>query len=338
MDEIISLNQIDEVNLETTEENETPMNINEEIVIFSGGGSIDFEEYPVDSGFVWYNEETGMYSTKEVDVSGKVDKPSTSTNQQVVTVKPNGETEGVGLASNSSLATFGAIPRYQNPAYDDADTPPQNMGNLVVADPTKPLHVVNKRFAEDNFVSKTDEALKIYGTDSQGNQVAWTFRNTNNTKNTVAGRDSNGNIQVSETPINDTDATAKKYVDDKFNGANKAVSFVNYSSMITSLNALGNTSYSVGQNIMIVTLAVPELWVSEVAETSVAYTYVSDDDFVNQLTTNGSVQVGYYKLSALEIQKVDLTEYVKNTDYGANGKAGVVDVRAFFGLTTDQWG
>ena len=73
MDEIISLNQIDEISLETTEENETPMNINEGVVIFSGGGSIDFEEYPVDSGFVKYNAETGLYSTEEIDLSGKAD-------------------------------------------------------------------------------------------------------------------------------------------------------------------------------------------------------------------------------------------------------------------------
>lgn len=121
------------------------------------------------------------------------------------------------------------------------------------------------------------------------------------------------------------------YVDEKFNGANKAVSFVNYSSMISSLNALPNTSYNVGQNIMIVTLSVPDLWVSEVVEESVTYAYVSDDDFVTGLTTNGSVQVGHYKLSALETQKVDLTEYVKNTDYATDGKGGVVKVNQTYG-------
>ena len=77
-----------------------------------------------------------------------------------------------------------------------------------------------------------------------------------------------------ESSASSTLDSANAYADNKFNGANKAVSFVNYSSMITSLNTLSNTSYSVGQNIMIVTLNVPDLWVSEVAETSVAYTYV----------------------------------------------------------------
>lgn len=120
--------------------------------------------------------------------------------------------------------------------------------------------------------------------------------------------------------------TAKEYTDEKFNGANKSVSFVNYSSMISSLNILGNNNYNVGQNIMIVTLKVPDLWVSEIAEESIAYTYVSDTDFINELATNGSVQVGHYRLSALETQKVDLTEYVKFTDYATANKAGVVKV------------
>lgn len=112
---------------------------------------------------------------------------------------------------------------------------------------------------------------------------------------------------------NDSEISSQltNYVDDKFNGANKAVSFINYSSMIASLNTLGNTSYNVGQNIMVITLEVPDLWVSEITEEINPYTYVSDDDFINELKTNGSVQVGYYKLSALETQKVDLNDYIK---------------------------
>lgn len=113
-------------------------------------------------------------------------------------------------------------------------------------------------------------------------------------------------------PTSGTEATPKHYVDGLFNGANKSESFTDYSSMITSLNTLDDTGYAVGQNIMIVTLNVPDLWVSKIAEESVAYTYVSDDEFINELNTNGFVQVGYYSLSALETQKVDLTEYDKS--------------------------
>lgn len=148
--------------------------------------------------------------------------------------------------------------------------------------------------------------------------------NCQNAKYTIPVRDGTGNFYVGN-PTQLYHTANKIYVDDKFNGANKAVSFVNYSAMISSLNTIPNNNYNVGQNIMIVTLQVPDLWVSEITDESVAYTYVSDDDFINELTTNGSVQVGYYKLSALETQKVDLTEYVKNTDYAIdNGQAGIV--------------
>lgn len=97
-------------------------------------------------------------------------------------------------------------------------------------------------------------------------------------------------------------------------GANQSVTFESYSAMVSALNTLSNDVYNVGQNVMIVTLNVPDLWVSENAEAAVEFTYSSDEDFTNQLSTNGYVQVGYYKLSALETQKVDLNEYAKNTD------------------------
>ena len=38
-----------------------------------GGNSIQFEEDPVDSGYVKYNQETGFYSTEEIDLSGEAD-------------------------------------------------------------------------------------------------------------------------------------------------------------------------------------------------------------------------------------------------------------------------
>ena len=99
-------------------------------------------------------------------------------------------------------------------------------------------------------------------------------------------------------------------------GAAQAVSYGNYSTMITALNALHNDTYLVSQNIMIVTLDVPDLWVSSIAETSVPYTYTNDAAIISALEANGSVQIGYYVLSALETQKVDLSDYVKEDSLG----------------------
>ena len=125
-----------------------------------------------------------------------------------------------------------------------------------------------------------------------------------------------GNVSKANTAAEEAVTIAK--------GANVSLSFGNYASMISVFNALGNDVYRVGQNIMIVTLNVPDLWVSEIAETSTTYTYTSDEEFANELKTNGTVQVGFYKLSALETQKVDLTNYVKNTDVATASKLGLV--------------
>lgn len=112
------------------------------------------------------------------------------------------------------------------------------------------------------------------------------------------------------------------------NNTNKAVVYSDYESMVEDLNTLADTAYVIGQNFFIVTLNVPDLWVSGVKTESVPYTYVDDDTLVAEIKTNGSVQIGCYVISALETQKVDLTEYVKFTDYAGNviagEKAGVI--------------
>lgn len=96
-------------------------------------------------------------------------------------------------------------------------------------------------------------------------------------------------------------------------GANQSLSYGNYQTMITAFNALDDDAYNVGQNVMIITLNVPDLWISSIESTSQTYTYTTDAAFINGLETNGYVQVGYYRLSALETQKVDLTNYYTKT-------------------------
>ena len=97
-------------------------------------------------------------------------------------------------------------------------------------------------------------------------------------------------------------------------GANQAISFDNYASMIDALNVLPRDSYNVGQNIMIITLDVPDLWVSYIFDTKHTYSYKTDRDVTNDLKENGYIQVGHYLLSMLETQKADLSEYLKEKD------------------------
>ena len=87
--------------------------------------------------------------------------------------------------------------------------------------------------------------------------------------------------------------------------------------MFAELNAMDNETLKRGWNIYIATLNVPDLWVYRVEESSVTYTYSNDDAFVEQLKEEAVVQVGFYKLAALETSKVDLSEYVKLSVYEA---------------------
>lgn len=124
-------------------------------------------------------------------------------------------------------------------------------------------------------------------------------------------------IETVKTDLESESTKLTNYVDNKFNGSNKAISFDDYSKMISWIKNLTLNdipSYEVGQNIMIVKIDVPDLWLSRKLDSFVNYTYISDDSFINALKVNGSVQVGYFALSMLETQKVELTDYAKKSE------------------------
>lgn len=103
-------------------------------------------------------------------------------------------------------------------------------------------------------------------------------------------------------------------------GANIAIVFDSYSELVTFFNAESD-SLKVGTNLYVKTIDVPDLWISAVEETSVSYTYTTDEDFLTYINGNG--QIGYYKFSELETQKVDLSNYATLTDLsGKVSKSG----------------
>ena len=136
------------------------------------------------------------------------------------------------------------------------------------------------------------------------------------------------------TTTNKTVPTAINEVNSIAKGANQALSYSNYSAMVTAFNALDDDVYNVGQNVMIVTLEVPDLWISGIESTSSTYTYVDDVTIISALQTNGYIQVGYYKLSMLETQKVNLTNYVQNTDYATSSTGGVIKPANSLGINS----
>lgn len=165
---------------------------------------------------------------------------------------------------------------------------------------------------QDEITSQTEITIKkvIFGTnyvdDSTLTQTAQTITNLQSTKQNITDNTLQTTNKTIPSAINEVNSIAK--------GAQQTVSYSNYQTMITAFNSLASDAYNVGQNVMIVTLEVPDLWISSVETTSQAYTYTTDEAIVNALKTNGYIQVGYYKLSALETSKVDLTNYVQKTD------------------------
>ena len=121
-------------------------------------------------------------------------------------------------------------------------------------------------------------------------------------------------------------------------GANQSLVYGDYSTLITAFNALDNETYKVGQNILIIALNVPDLWISEIADESIRYIYTSDDEFIDTLKENGFIQIGYYKLSTLETQKIDLDEVVKFDDYANSITAGVSKVNTTTGIAINVQG
>ena len=92
-------------------------------------------------------------------------------------------------------------------------------------------------------------------------------------------------------------------------GRNQAVAFVDYATMIEALNEYEKDEFKAGQNIYIGVVGVPDLWVYSVEDIRHTYIYESDEDVVEKLTTNTTIQAGFFKLAMLEGQKVDLTTY-----------------------------
>lgn len=107
--------------------------------------------------------------------------------------------------------------------------------------------------------------------------------------------------------ISDIEAIAK--------GAVAGISFMDYATLIETLNSAGETDYAPAQHMLIKTLGVPDVWVYEVSQEHVPYEYIDDETFAVAVV-EGVVQVGYYVLSALETQKVDLTDYVEKYNEG----------------------
>lgn len=87
----------------------------------------------------------------------------------------------------------------------------------------------------------------------------------------------------------------------------EAISYANYSAMITAFNnttTMPYDKYEIGQDVYVEPREVPDLWIKAKSTTSVTFEYTTDAAFINYLTL-GLAQVGYYKFALLETEKVE---------------------------------
>ncbi|MBQ8481003.1 MAG: hypothetical protein IJ532_00515 [Alphaproteobacteria bacterium] len=170
------------------------------------------------------------------------------------------------------------------------------------ANSTKALTSGGAKTALDNKLDKTGTAAKATA-DASGNTITTTYA-----------------TKTELTAVETTANTAKSIAE----GRARAVSFESYSALVTALNAAANTDYKVGDNIFIQAKEVPDLWVYSVESTTTSYSYTTDDALISALEA-GAVQVGYYKIAAMETGKVDLAGYVPTTRK-VNNKALSADI------------
>ena len=79
--------------------------------------------------------------------------------------------------------------------------------------------------------------------------------------------------------------------------------------------------YKVGTNVYIIEREVPDLWISYIEH---SHHEINAEDFsvglketiIEALKNDGSITIGYYTFSALETQKVDLTNYATKDEAG----------------------
>lgn len=137
------------------------------------------------------------------------------------TQKVNGKT----LSSDITLTAsdVGALP--SNTTYvssvngnSGTITDIQTTNNLVTSfsSTTSDSKYPSEKLVKDSLDNKIDEtttAYRIYGTNSNGEQTTLTYNDIQTNGGYIVQRKSNGEIAVPTTPINNSDATSKSYVD-----------------------------------------------------------------------------------------------------------------------------
>lgn len=105
-------------------------------------------------------------------------------------------------------------------------------------------------------------------------------------------------------------------------GRSRSASYATIAAMQTALEGASNTQFKVGDNIFIEAVDVPDFWVSKVNTTKGTDKVPASGSF------NSTYNVGYYTISKLETQKVDLSSYALKSyvDQKVEGNASITGI------------
>lgn len=105
-------------------------------------------------------------------------------------------------------------------------------------------------------------------------------------------------------------------------GRSRSASYATIPAMQTALEGADNSQFKVGDNIFIEAVDVPDFWVSKVNATKGTDKVPASGSF------NATYNVGYYTISKLETQKVDLSSYALKTyvDQKVEGNASIIGI------------
>lgn len=105
-------------------------------------------------------------------------------------------------------------------------------------------------------------------------------------------------------------------------GRSRSASYATIAAMQTALEGANNSQFKVGDNIFIEAVDVPDFWVSKVNATKGTDKVPASGSF------NSTYNVGYYTISKLETQKVDLSSYALKSyvDQKVEGNASIIGI------------
>lgn len=132
-------------------------------------------------------------------------------------------------------------------------------------------------------------------------------------------------VETAQSTADSAASAAKKRADDAYTlaeGRSRSASYATIAAMQTALEGANNSQFKVGDNIFIEAVDVPDFWVSKVNTTKGTDKVPASGSF------NSTYNVGYYTISKLETQKVDLSSYALKSyvDQKVEGNASIIGI------------